>query len=432
MEMAYDDQQKPHRNRDPQNPIRNLFTGSTKTSIQCAGCRQTSVTKEPFCCISLDIDKTDVDLGEAFEIFCRDEILRGEDKYFCSKCKRKRVAHKRLTLSEIPPILALHFKRFSVHFAADHHKQGTMKKIGSRVEFPEILDFKKLKNVIHEDDRDTALIDSKYELYAVLVHSGPQLGYGHYYALIRSPDGYWFRMNDMEVIPVNMKHVLREQGYIVFYRRKTNNLMNCQLKRIKAAKSTNTTDSIDEDFNDISGNNTNHTNHGDEEKEDTDNEDMSVDMLPFGVSKLSSLSRKQLELLKDQYEESLERWKGIAENRKNQRRSKVVREARENMEVERARIQEIDDLLEEQQRGMKEIQNGQNGKDKKEKMETHGGAVNDVNSDFVNDDYFVNTCNDPVSTGSMVVVEEVEAQLSMFRRMLPYRRYDPIGDHFNI
>ncbi len=32
---------------------------------------------------------------------------------------------------------------------------------------------------------------------------------------------------------VNMKHVLREQGYILFYRRKGNKLMNKQLKDIK-------------------------------------------------------------------------------------------------------------------------------------------------------------------------------------------------------
>merc|ERR550525_1153869 len=234
MEMAYDDQYQPKNKKDPQNPIRTLFTGSNKTAIDCVRCRITSVSVEPFCCISLDIDKTDVDLAEALEIFTRDELLRGDEKYMCDFCRKKRVAHKRMTLSEIPPILVLHFKRFSVQFHGAHHKQGTTKKIGAHVSFPETLDFKELENVIHNDDRDTVLIDSEYELSAVLVHSGPQLGYGHYYALIRSPDDNWYRMNDMDVVPVSLKRVLGEQGYMVFYRRKTNNLMKCQLKRIKA------------------------------------------------------------------------------------------------------------------------------------------------------------------------------------------------------
>jgi len=230
MEMAFDEQQ--NKKKDPQNPIRKLFTGSTKTSIQCARCKKKSITKEPFCCISLEVDDN-VGLGEALEIFTQDELMRGDDKYFCSECKRKCIAHKRLTLSELPPILVLHFKRFCVEFAASHHKQGTTKKLSDHVEFPEVLDFAKFQNLIFEDDRERVLIDSEYELYAVLVHSGPQLGYGHYYALVKASDGYWFRMNDMDIIPVSNKHVLREQGYMVFYKRNTQNLMKCELQRIR-------------------------------------------------------------------------------------------------------------------------------------------------------------------------------------------------------
>lgn len=231
IEWAYDDQQKPKRRKDPQNPIRKLFTGSTKTCIQCARCRQKSITEEPFCCISLEVDDN-VGLSEALGIFTQDELMRGQDKYFCNNCNRKCVAHKKLTLSSIPPILILHFKRFCVEFQASHHKQGTTKKLADHVEFPQILNFKELKHLIFEQDQEIQLIDPEYELYAVLVHSGPQLGYGHYYALIKSPQGQWYRMNDMEVIPVSIKHVLREQGYIVFYRRKTDNLMKNQLQKI--------------------------------------------------------------------------------------------------------------------------------------------------------------------------------------------------------
>merc|ERR1712173_142011 len=107
MENAYDDEQKnKKRKKDPQNPIRKLFTGSTKTCIQCARCKQRSVTEEPFCCISLEVDDN-VCLGEALEIFTQNELMRGDDKYFCNECNRKCIAHKRLTLSDIPPILVL-------------------------------------------------------------------------------------------------------------------------------------------------------------------------------------------------------------------------------------------------------------------------------------------------------------------------------------
>merc|ERR550525_145324 len=399
MEMAYDDQYQPKNKKDPQNPIRTLFTGSTKTAIDCVRCRTTSVSVEPFCCISLDIDKTDVDLAEALEIFTRDELLRGDDKYFCSKCNRKCVAHKRLTLSELPPILALHFKRFSVSFQSNHHKQGIMKKMSAHVEFPEILDFKTLKNVIFEADQETVLIDPKYELYAVLVHSGPRLGYGHYYALIKSPDGYWFRMNDMEVIPVNTKHVLREQGYIVFYRRKSNNLMKCQLQRIKSSQSVSFDNDKDGDE--------------EEEKEDTSNsdidaesggDDMSVDMSFYGVSKLSDLSEQQLRMMRDQYQHLLEEQRKITENRRNQNRSKTVQNAMEKMKVTQARIEEIDHLLQMQM---------QNGNESNHQRQQRTNGVTRIEQEFhelsVTTDYFANNCNDPVSGGSMVVVNEVDA-----------------------
>jgi len=393
MEMAYDDEQRPHRKKDPQNPIRNLFVGSTKTAIQCAKCKRRSVTKEPFCCISLDIDKTDVDLAEALEIFTRDELLRGEEKYFCSHCGRKRVAHKRLTLCEIPPILVMHFKRFSVQFQSAHHKQGTMKKMAAHVEFPEVLDFKDLSDVIFEEDRQTALIDSEYELFAVLVHSGPQLGYGHYYALIKSPDNYWFRMNDMEIIPVNTKHVLREQGYIVFYRRRTNNLMKCHLKRIKASKSNSSSSSDDEDSGDRHNHNHDRRGRGkkgrDESKEDNDAMDISsAEMSPFGNSKLTTMSVEELQSLRREFEGNIKRLSKFAENPRNQKRSKTVREAQEEIEVARARIQEVDAYLNANGRG------------------TNGLTVD---TELLTDDYFANNCNDPMSSGSMVMVEEVEA-----------------------
>jgi len=383
IEMAFDDQQRPQRRKDPQNPIRSLFTGTTKTAIQCVRCRRKSVTTEPFCCISLDIDKTDVDLAEALEIFTRDELLRGEDKYSCDFCHRKCVAHKRMTLAELPPILALHFKRFSVHFEAAHHRQGTLKKMAAHVDFPEVLDFEKLQHVIFEEDRDTALIDSEYELYAVLVHSGPQLGYGHYYALIRSPDGYWFRMNDMEVIPVTTKRVLREQGFIVFYRRKTTNLMQRRLKRIRAARSVGAAEDDESANNECDADG---LGGGDEQKEAPKGGNRGGPRYSL-YSQLSTLSVSQLSALRAHCRSNVERCSRTIEAPQHQKQENVMREALETMEAERARIREIDDLIEGRR----------------------ADAVKVDDSDLTHD-YFASTCEGSVADENMVIVDQVEAQ----------------------
>lgn len=150
--------------------------------------------------------------------------MMGADKYFCNICKKRVLAYKQITISKLPSILILHLKRFSVEFYADFHKQFTPKKINKHVEFPEVLDFMgDQSEVIFEDDRE--LNAGLFELCAVLVHSGPKLGYGHYYAMVKSPDGQWFKMNDTSVIKCSLvKHVLKEQAYILFYRKQMSDM----------------------------------------------------------------------------------------------------------------------------------------------------------------------------------------------------------------
>eukprot|EP00483_Globobulimina_turgida_P011692 UN11714 len=68
-------------------------------------------------------------------------------------------------------------------------------------------------------------------------------------------------MNDMDVIPVNMKHVLREQGYILFYKRTGCELMGRQLDGIKEGKNEEK-NGVDENLltNDYFTNNCNNKN----------------------------------------------------------------------------------------------------------------------------------------------------------------------------
>jgi len=227
-------------------------------------------------------------------------------------------------------------------------------------------------------------------------------------ALIRSPDGYWFRMNDMEVIPVNQKHVLREQGYIVFYRRKTNNLMKCQLQRIKSSKSVSL-DNDDNQYEDEEKDDT--TNNDEEESSDAFSnnleDDMDLNFSPCGVSKLSQLSEQKLKILRDQYVDSLEEYRKMAENRRNQTRSNMVQSALDKMKVIQSRIGEIDSLLQ-----IQNIQNNRNNQNVQNHKKLNGTRIDQEFHELnVTTDYFANNCNDPVSGGSMVVVDEVDAML---------------------
>lgn len=58
----------------------------------------------------------------------------------------------------------------------------------------------------------------KLELYGVIVHSGSSAGSGHYYAFVKNGSD-WFEMNDSNVSRCNEDRVLRQQAYLLFYRR---------------------------------------------------------------------------------------------------------------------------------------------------------------------------------------------------------------------
>ncbi|ETO27931.1 hypothetical protein RFI_09196 [Reticulomyxa filosa] len=229
LDSAYDDT-LPNKNKQRKfvNPTK-LMEGAIKTDIMCGGCRRHSFTEEPFYCLSLSAEDT-TSLEESLVILSHDELMQGNDKYFCVECQNKKVSKKRMTISRLPPTLIIHLKRFCVSKYSSQHKQVTMHKISQHIQFPEVLDFGEKSPYIHEDDLNRIENgDRKYELYAILVHSGPQVGYGHYYALVKSPSGDWFKMNDSQVLPIPIKRVLKEQAYLLFYRRTTHVEMDYRL-----------------------------------------------------------------------------------------------------------------------------------------------------------------------------------------------------------
>jgi len=264
IEIAYDNAgdnlNKNNKCFDKYNPIRSLFTGEMKTTIQCGKCRKYSISKEPYCCLSLDVDDIDT-LPESLSVLTQDEVLKGNNKYYCNNCKRKCIAHKKITLSKIPNILVLHLKRFAIQQFSVHHKQNHATKVTSKVEYNFEIDFNKYKDLLDPNNIDNILRDSKYELYAVLIHNGPKLGYGHYYSLVKSPNGKWFRMNDTHVDIIKYKDVLNEQGYLLFYRCKTANFLK---------------ESIINDNNIISSNNGNSNIDIDSNNENESKDDMEI------------------------------------------------------------------------------------------------------------------------------------------------------------
>jgi ubiquitin carboxyl-terminal hydrolase 9/24 len=172
------------------------------------------------------------DIHEALATMCEVELMEGDNKVFCDRCKEKTDTVLRTAISELPNVLVLSLKRFDL----DYNTFETVK-LNSRCAFGQTLNMKQYtlagveaaeKSSMEEssvDDTEPMIesgdeaagtehtvplqnltdIDYEYKLVGVLVHAGVAQG-GHYYSFIkdRSPRTLdeadkWYRFDDEDV-----------------------------------------------------------------------------------------------------------------------------------------------------------------------------------------------------------------------------------------
>ncbi|XP_016114584.1 ubiquitin carboxyl-terminal hydrolase 36-like [Sinocyclocheilus grahami] len=123
--------------------------------------------------------------------------------FSCFRCKKKVPATKRFTVHRTSNVLTLSLKRFA-NFSGG--------KITKDVGYPEFLN---IRPYMSQNTGDPVM----YGLYAVLVHSGYSCHAGHYYCYVKASNGQWYQMNDSMVHSSNIKVVLNQQAYVLFYLR---------------------------------------------------------------------------------------------------------------------------------------------------------------------------------------------------------------------
>ncbi|XP_025939012.1 ubiquitin carboxyl-terminal hydrolase 42 isoform X3 [Apteryx rowi] len=183
--------------------IHQIFGGFLRSRVKCLNCKAVSDTYEAFLDITLDI-KAASSVTRALEQFVKPEQLDGENCYKCSKCKKMVPASKRFTIHRSSNVLTISLKRFA---------NFTGGKINKDVKYPEYLD---LRAYMSQSIGEPLL----YALYAVLVHSGVNCHAGHYFCYIKAGNGLWYQMNDASVVLCDIKTVLSQQAYLLFYIRR--------------------------------------------------------------------------------------------------------------------------------------------------------------------------------------------------------------------
>ncbi|XP_074199927.1 ubiquitin carboxyl-terminal hydrolase 36 isoform X2 [Camelus bactrianus] len=182
--------------------VHQIFGGYLRSRVKCSVCKSVSDTYDPYLDVALEIRQA-ANIVRALELFVKPDVLSGENAYMCAKCKKKVPASKRFTIHRASNVLTLSLKRFA-NFSGG--------KITKDVGYPEFLN---IRPYMSQSNGEPVT----YGLYAVLVHSGYSCHAGHYYCYVKASSGQWYQMNDSLVHSSNIKVVLNQQAYVLFYLR---------------------------------------------------------------------------------------------------------------------------------------------------------------------------------------------------------------------
>mmetsp|Transcript_778 Transcript_778/g.932 ORF Transcript_778/g.932 Transcript_778/m.932 type:complete len:588 (+) Transcript_778:321-2084(+) len=185
--------------------LSSLFDGLLESAVTCQICRHSSITRDRYMDLSLDIVSGHVNtVGDALCEFTKTELLDCDNKVFCENCNRKQQVAKGLRLATAPSILVCHLKRFAFN------DYGRMIRLSKHLRFPlklEIGEYMSLANKAKPPP---------YELVGVLVHKGKSCDSGHYLAYVKFQNE-WYKANDSVITKVDLDSVLSQQAYILMY-----------------------------------------------------------------------------------------------------------------------------------------------------------------------------------------------------------------------
>ncbi|GFY85896.1 ubiquitin-specific protease 16 [Actinidia rufa] len=181
------------------------FQSFVELVIKCLKCGGKSERHERMMDLTVEIGGDIGTLEEALRQFTSTEILDGENKYECSRCRSYERAKKKITILEAPNILTIALKRFQL---------GKFGKLNKSIRFPEILDLAPCMS-------GTSDKSPIYRLYGVVVHLDVMNAAfsGHYVCYVKTIQNKWFKIDDSTVTAVELESVLTKGAYMLLYAR---------------------------------------------------------------------------------------------------------------------------------------------------------------------------------------------------------------------
>ena len=185
--------------------LSSLFDGLLESAVTCQICGRSSLTRDRYMDLSLDICLDHVNsLGDALGEFTKTEMLNDDNKVMCSTCQQNQPVTKGLRLATAPSILVCHLKRFAFN------KYGQTVRLSKHVRFPLKLEIGDYMSRVNKAK------PPPYELVGVLVHQGRSCESGHYLAYVKC-HSKWYKANDSVVSEADVSTVLCQEAYILLY-----------------------------------------------------------------------------------------------------------------------------------------------------------------------------------------------------------------------
>ena len=210
--VMFDALEKMFKGTEQENLITELYQGKLKDYVKCVECSTESARVDVYLDIQLSIksyiDEYNYNLYDSVEkalsAYIEPEILDGNNKYYCEKCKKLCKAHKGIIFEQFPYILCLQLKRFDFDY-----KTMMRIKLNNKVTFPETLD---IRPYLDESTLNKPDLKTDYELFSIMIHSGSATG-GHYYAYVKDfLTNEWYNFNDERVSRLDPNDIQKAYG----------------------------------------------------------------------------------------------------------------------------------------------------------------------------------------------------------------------------
>lgn len=167
------------------NFVKDNFVGVGVMRTKCLECEASTYTKETFTNIDIPIlgsqeaEEEESSPSLFTSQILSSEILRSDNKYWCSECRRLNEAQRSVSYDVLPTVLVLQLKRFTTVASKTY-----VSKLTDFIPTPFTLDCfcTECSKPGPGDGRH------RYRLYSVILHLGASLASGHYIAYVRAGD----------------------------------------------------------------------------------------------------------------------------------------------------------------------------------------------------------------------------------------------------